>query len=398
MANKLTIGMFGYGIVGHGVYDILHKNKSIGEIIKICVLDKTKKRDLPMDHFTFDRNDLLNNPDINLIVEVISDADAAFEIVSRALKSGKNVVTANKKMVAEHLDELIHLQKEHNVSLLYEGSSCGSIPIIRNLEEYYDNELLYSVRGIYSSSCNYLLTKIFKDNVDYDIAFKHAQDLGFVERDANLDLVGLDALYKLIIISAHAHGVFVKPHEVLHHGILNLNSFDVQFAKEKGFQIKLVAHSNKVGSDQISMFVLPQFVNEESLLNDVAYENNAVVVEATFSDKQFFMGKGAGGHATGSAIISDISANRYDYRYEYKKYLHGTKLTFTNNIELEVYLRYIDEKTLNQFKFEKIFEKYYGRDCNYVIGTIRLENLLAIQDRLNSADVQLISTGKIRKI
>ncbi len=398
MTKKLNIGLFGYGVVGHGVYEILHKNKGIGDITKICVKDQKKRRDLPMEHFTFDKNDLLDNPDINLIVEVISDAEAAFEIVSAALKKGKNVVTANKKMVAEHLDELIHLQKKYHSSLLYEASSCGSIPIIRNLEEYYDNELLYAVRGIYSSSCNYLLTRIFKDNVDYDIAFKQAQDLGFVERDSHLDLVGLDALYKLIILTAHANGVFVKPDEVLHHGILNLNSFDVKFAKEKGFQIKLVAHSNKVGSDQIALFVLPQFIAPDSLLYDVNYENNAVVVEANFSDKQFFMGKGAGGHPTGSAIISDISANRYDYRYEYKKYLHGTKLTFTNNIEIEVYLRYFDEKTLNFFKFEKISEKYYGRECNYVIGTIRMENLLSIKDKLNSSDVQLILTGKLKKV
>ncbi|MFQ3575574.1 MAG: homoserine dehydrogenase [Cytophagales bacterium] len=396
MNSGLKIGLFGYGVVGHGVYDILSKNEQIGKIIKICVKDRNKRRDLPMSHFTFDQNELLESTDINLIVEVIDDAEAAFHIVCQAMKNGKNVISANKKMIAKNWDTLIKLQKETGVSLLYEASSCGSIPIIRNLEEYYDNELLYSVSGIFSGSCNYILTRMFQESLDFDIALKQAQDMGFVEKDPTLDLLGLDALYKLVIISAHAYGVYVNPENILNHGILNLSSHDVQFAKEKGKLIKLVSYVGKIDSERIVLFTIPQFIDSSYEFHHVEHENNAVMVEAVFSDKQLFIGKGAGAHPTGSAVLSDISANRYDYKYEYKKYFSNKKAIYSTSIELEVYFRYYDEKNLNHFQFEKITEKYFGKDYNYVIGNIKLDNLISNKEKLNSADIQLICTGKFK--
>jgi len=394
MKKNLKIGLFGYGVVGQGVYDILSKNKNLGEVVNICVKNPKKRRNLPMSHFTFDKNDILNNPEIEMIVEVIDNADDAYDIISQALIKGKRVVTANKKMLAEHLVELVRLQQEQNVSLLYEGSSCGSIPIIRNLEEYYDNELLYSVRGIFNGSSNYILSKIYKDNLDFDIALKQAQDLGFVESDPTLDLAGFDALYKLCIITAHTYGIFVKPEDVLHVGIMNFSRFDMQFAKEKGFKIKPVCNVKKVGDDKVTMFVIPQFVPQESNLYNVENEYNAVVVEAAFSDKQIFIGKGAGGHATGSAVISDISANLYDYKYAYKKYYQPSKIQYTTDVEIEIYLRYYDERNLQYFNFEKISERYEGRDFNYVIGTITIDNLIKINQKINTADIQVIQTWK----
>jgi len=129
--------------------------------------------------FTTDRDELLNNPEINTIVELINDTEAAFEIVSRALSSGKNVVSSSKKMVALHLSELIALQHKYGTSLLYEGAVCGSIPIIRNLEEYYDNELLHSISGIFNGSSNYILSKGFNENMDYDTALQQGAGPGF---------------------------------------------------------------------------------------------------------------------------------------------------------------------------------------------------------------------------
>jgi homoserine dehydrogenase len=399
MKKNLKIGLFGYGVVGQGVYEILTQNKNFGaEVVKICVKDRKKRRNLPESNFTFEKNDILQNPDIDLIIEVINNADDAFEIITTALKNGKRVVTANKKMLAEHLEELVNLQQEKNVSLLYEGSSCGSIPIIRNLEEYYDNELLYSIRGVFNSSSNYVLSKVYNENIDFDIALKKAQDLGFAETDPTLDLAGYDALFKLVIIAAHAYGVFVKPEEVLNAGIMNFSQFDMQFAKEKGYKIKLLSTVRKVGDDKVAMFVLPEFITEDRQLYNVEYEYNAVVVEAAFSDKQFFQGKGAGGHPTGSAIFSDISANMYDYKYGYKKFHQEHKLTYTTDLLIEIYLRYYDEKNLNHFNFEEITERYYGKDFNYVIGTIKIENLLKIKNILNTSDIQVINTGRLNKI
>lgn len=179
MSKQISIGLFGFGCVGQGLYDVLNGSKGFkASIEKIAIKDPSKKRTLDEKYFTTDHNEILNNPAINTIVELIDDADAAYKLVTTALKSGKNVVTANKKMLAFHLQELVELQKEHNASLLYEASACGSIPIIRNLEEYYDNDLLSSVSGIFNGSSNFILSKIFQQGWDYTTALKTAQDLG----------------------------------------------------------------------------------------------------------------------------------------------------------------------------------------------------------------------------
>ena len=394
--KKVKIGLFGYGVVGHGLYDLVANKKSVNaEIAKICVLQKEKRRDLPKELFSFDKYDLLDDPEIDLIVELIDDAVAAYEIVCYALKNGKNVVSANKKMIAEHMEELYLLQKEYGTNLLYEGSSCGSIPVIRTLEEYYDNELLYSVSGVFNSSTNYVLTKLFNEDYDFDIALKQAQDLGFVESNPSLDIDGWDALFKLVILSTHAYGVFVKPTNVLKHGIQNICRYDIQYAKEKGYRIKQFSIAKKISDDQIIMFVMPAFFESNDYLYWNDYEDNSVIVEAAFSDKQYFQGKGAGGHPTGSAVLSDISANSYNYRYEYKKREKRKDLVYSTDIEIEVYFRYYNDKNLEHFNFEKISARYTSKEFNYVIGRIKLSELLAKNDRLNMADVLCVFTGKI---
>jgi homoserine dehydrogenase len=150
----------------------------------------------------------------------------------------------------------------------------------------------------------------------------------------------------------------------------------------------------KINDDAVAIFSMPQFIPKGHKLYFIENELNAVIVEASFSDQQFYMGKGAGGHPIGSAILSDISANLYGYRYEYKKYLNTKKMHYVTNIELEVYLRYFDEKNVQLFEFDKITERYYGPNSNYVVGTVKLENLLKHKDRLNSADVLMVWTGK----
>jgi homoserine dehydrogenase len=148
MSKKLKIGLFGFGVVGQGLHDIIRSQNLNLEIVKIAIKNPDKKRSLDGHLFTTSHDEILNNPEINTVVELIDDADAAFKIVKTALSNGKNVVSANKKMIAIHLQELVKLQAENGTSLLYEGAVCGSIPIIRNLEEYYDNELLHGISGI----------------------------------------------------------------------------------------------------------------------------------------------------------------------------------------------------------------------------------------------------------
>ncbi len=393
--TQLKIGLFGFGCVGQGLYDILNQNEGFrAEVVSICVKDRTKPRKLDESYFTYDKNDILDNPEINLVVELINNADEAYEIVTTALRQRKIVVTANKKMLAEHLEELVALQEEYQTPLLYEASVCGSIPIIRNLEEYYDNELLHSVCGIINGSSNYILSKVFNEGLTYSTALRQAQDLGFAETDPTLDVGGFDALNKLCILIMHAYGLFVKPEEVFNYGIGSLSAHDFQFAREKGLKIKLLARVEKVNEDSITAFVIPQLVPREDYLFNVENEYNGVTVQAAFADKQFFMGKGAGGHPTGSAVLSDISASRYQYKYEYKKLARHRALHYTTDVRLEVYLRYHDETDLGLLQFEHIAEQYIGRSFHYVIGEVSLAHLLSIKQELASRDIFIASTGR----
>ncbi|MCW3077086.1 MAG: homoserine dehydrogenase, partial [Bacteroidetes bacterium] len=241
MEKKLNIGLFGFGCVGQGLYHVLNNSKGFtANITQIAVKDRTKERSLPTEIFTFNKYDILDNPEINVIVELIDDADEAFEIVKYAIQKGKHVVTANKKLVATHLKELYELQEKHNVSLLYEASTCGSIPIIRTLEEYFDNEQLNKVSGIFNGTTNYILTKTINEKISYDAALKQAQEKGFAETDPTADVEGFDPKYKAVIIALHAFGVFAEPEKILNIGITTLHDNDIKYASEKGYKIKLV--------------------------------------------------------------------------------------------------------------------------------------------------------------
>lgn len=393
--EKLKIGLFGYGCVGQGLHDVLNSSSGFkANIVKICVKDPSKKRRIPMSNFTFNKYDILNDPSINLVVELIDDADEAFNIVKTAMINGKNVVTANKRMVANHFKELVALQKKHKVSMLYEASACASLPIIRNLEEYYDNELLYSVTGIFNGTTNYILSKMHNEGIEYSAALKEAQEKGFAETDPILDVEGWDSKFKLCIITSHAYGLFLEPEEVFHYGIKSISGFDVQYAKEKGYKIKLITYVGKTNENTIASFVIPRFISKDKYFYGVDNEYNGVIAEAAFADKQFFYGKGAGGHATGFAVLSDISANSYGYKYEYKKHHQGTVSNYTRNFKLEIYLRYKNEKDRELFGFEEVSEYFSGRLYKYVIGVVNLERLYALREQLNGLDVFIVNTGR----
>ncbi|NOU46295.1 MAG: homoserine dehydrogenase [Bacteroidales bacterium] len=378
--KKLTVGLFGFGCVGYGLYEVLEKTAGLKANIKwICVKDKSKSRQIPMDRFTFDANDILNDDEINTVVELIDDADAAFEIVKAALKKGKAVVTANKKMIADHFTELLQLQKQYDVPLLYEAACCASIPIIRNLEEYYDNDLLESIEGIVNGSTNYILTKTSDEHISYADALHEATLKGYVETNPALDTGGYDAKFKLLILIAHAFGVVAKPDEIFNLGIDRLGDLELNYAREKGLKIKLVAYAEKALNGKIKAFVLPKFVHKTDKLFNVDDVFNGVKTKSYFSDTQFFVGKGAGAYPTASAVLSDISALTYDYRYEYKKMDLTESLETDNHISLKILLRH---NLLNGPEFEKHFEEinesYRNQESGYTIGIISLKELKEI--------------------
>ncbi|MEO6547623.1 MAG: homoserine dehydrogenase [Ferruginibacter sp.] len=375
--KQLTIGLFGFGVVGKGLYDVLHNTATLQSTIKkICIKNATKKRSISAENFTTDASILLNDASINVIVELIDDADAAFIIVKTALQNGKSVVSANKKMIAEHFEELLALQQQYNTPFLYEASCCASMPLIRNLEEYYDNDLLQSFRGIINGSTNYILTKIFQEHLGFNEALLMAQQLGFAESNPKLDIGGFDAANKLSILLAHSFGVIATTNEFIFNGIENISLPDADVAKEKRFSIKLVANAQKLKNGKLAAFVLPQFVSESDDLYHVENEFNGVITESAFADKHFFKGKGAGAFPTASAVLSDISALRYNYKYEYKKIHHQTDTELTNNYYLKVFISVDDIEKINKDDFEWIEEWHNGLRYSWLVAIIHAEKLV----------------------
>ena len=374
--RQLTIGLFGFGVVGEGLYKILQQTPSLkAQIKKVCIKHPDKKRNAPDELFTTDKNILLNDPEINVIVEVINETDAAFEIVSTALKNGKEVVSSSKKMIAEHFTELLQLQKETGLAVLYEASACASIPVIRNLEEYFDNDLLHGIRAIVNGSTNFILTKMFQEELEFKDALVLAQQLGFAESDPRLDVEGYDALNKWVILLNHAYGIIEKPEKVVFTGIQNINSADAQVAIQKNYEIKLIAQAKKLNSGKVAAFVLPQFVKQDDYFAFVKNEYNGVVIESGFADRQFFYGKGAGSFPTASAVLSDISALTYDYHYEYKKLYYHKPHQLSNDFYLRVYISFDDIKYIPKEKFEWFEEWHAHEKRKYIVGILPFTEL-----------------------
>ena len=374
--KQLTIGLFGFGVVGEGLYKVLQQTPSLKATIKkVCIKDAGKKRNAPADLFTTDKNILLNDEEINVIVEVIDDANAAFKIVSTALKNKKDVVSASKKMIAEHLRELLKLQQETGQSFLYEPAACASIPVIRNLEEYYDNDLLHSIKAIVNGSTNFILTKMFEEKSGFKEALLLAQQLGFAESNPKLDVEGYDAVNKWTFLLTHAYGIIESPENILFTGIQNINAGDASVAREKSFEIKLVAQAKKLNNGKVAAFVLPQFIKQDDHLAFVKNEYNGVVIESGFADKQFFYGKGAGSFPTASAVLSDISALRYQYQYEYKKLYHHKPHQLDDDYYLRVYVSFDDLRHIPRENFEWIEEWHAGELRKYLVGVLSFNQL-----------------------
>ena len=390
--NQINIGLFGFGTVGQGIYRVIGRAKNAhAQVKRICVRNVAKPREVAVDPalLTDRAADILDDPEINLIVEVVDSADASYSIVTEALRRGIPVVSGNKAMIARHLPELIELQNRHNTALLYDASSCGSIPVIRNLEEYYDNDLLLEVKGILNGSSNYILSRVFDHGEDYGDALRRAQQLGFAESDPSFDIEGFDSLFKLVIITVHALGVYVSPNEVFTYGISHIHDSDIRYAREKRVTIKLVAQVVKVSDEHFTMFVMPEFVSPSKYIYSVDDEYNGVVIRGECYDRQFMFGKGAGSLPTASAILSDIMARRHGYKYEYKKMGHIDLPSYTTDIPLKVYVRYSQTDIPSLLPFTKVHEQYSSDESNYIIGDILLSDLIAHRADLSAPDVFL---------
>ena len=399
--HPLRIGLLGFGCVGQGFYDIVQQQPGLGlAVARIAVKNPDKPRPLPANHFTYHADDLVADPTLDVLVEVIDDAAEAFRLVSAALRQGRRVVTANKAMLARHLAELVRLEQDFGGALLYEAAVCGSIPIIRTLDSYFSQEPLWAVRGILNGSSNYVLTRMSEEGSDYGPALAEAQAQGFAETDPALDMGAFDPRSKAVILAAHAYGVFLEADEVLNLGIEAIGAADIAHAAARGQKIKVVASLQRLPSGRVAALVTPQLLGPESPLFTVEHEFNGVVIEAEYAGAQFLRGRGAGGHPTGSAVLADVLALRRGLRYGYAKQPLAPAPQAAEELALDVYLRHPDAGVLRQvlawLELPATALRPDDAPGAYATGAVPLLRLRQWRDKLRAAGVFVARRGEVR--
>ena len=315
--KTLKVGMLGAGVVGSQIARLLIANKSdlasrAGanlELISIAVKDSKLKRDgIPAALLTNDAKSIVNDPQIDLVIEVIGGIDPAKDLILTALKNGKSVVTANKALLAKHGAELYAAADKANVDLYYEAAVAGAIPILRPLRESLVGDHVIRVMGIVNGTTNYILTKMDENGAAFTDALKEAQALGFAESDPSADIEGFDAAAKAAILAGLAFHSRVTDNDVYREGISKITAADVKVAKAMEMVIKLLAIAELTPEGAVSVRVHPALISRTHPLASVRDSFNAVFVEAESAGQMMFYGKGAGGAPTASAILGDLVA------------------------------------------------------------------------------------------
>ncbi len=306
--KKYKIGMIGLGTVGTGVYKTLQEFDDI-EIVKIAVKNINKKRDIEnfdTSIMTTDPYEIINNPDIDILVEVIGGVNPAWDYISKAIEKGKHIVTANKELLAKKGEDLFNLAEKHNKVVLYEAAIAGGIPLIMPMKTIMAGNKISKVRGILNGTTNYILTKMDIDGASYEDVLKEAQELGYAETDPTGDVEGYDAMYKITTLSTIAFGKRIKLDNVYREGITKVRAEDMQKANELGYKIKLVAIGNLDKNGKADVRVHPMLVQKTTPLAHVDYVTNTVNLDGYPMGNISFTGPGAGEFPTASSVVGDI--------------------------------------------------------------------------------------------
>jgi homoserine dehydrogenase len=387
----IKVGIIGVGTVGTSVVNILKDNQEIisaraGTKIEVksgVVRDLSKKRDLDII-LSDNADDVLNDPEIDVVVELMGGVEDAFEVVKRALKNGKAVVTANKALLAYHRYELQELAGD--LAFEYEASVAGGIPIINALRDGLSANHIQSIMGIMNGTCNYMLTKMSAEGVSYTSILKEAQELGYAESDPTFDVGGFDAAHKLLILASIAYGIDAKPEEILIEGIQNITQDDISFAKEFGYRIKLLGIAKKIGNE-VELRVHASLIDEDEMIAKIDGVMNGISVVGDKVGETLYYGAGAGGDATASAVIANIidiaRSGKSKPMLGFDKPLEGgLKLKTIEEIESKYYLRInVSDKAGVLSKITTIFANH----------NISIETILQRPSRDASANL-LIST------
>lgn len=318
MENQTAhIGLAGLGNVGAGVYKNLQRNGALLAaragvhivVKKIAVRDRAKHlaAGVPAELLTTDWRDLIADPQIRIVVELIGGIPEAYELVKSAILAGKTVVTGNKALLAEHGHELVNLAEEHDVPLYFEAAVAGGIPIIKAVREALIGNHIQAIYGIINGTTNYILTRMANAGLDYTTALGEAQQLGYAEADPTLDVNGWDAGHKAIILAWLSYDRWVRPSEIHVEGIEKLTQQDLQFARAMGYAIKLLAVIRLDTAHNIEVRVQPCLIPASNILAHISGVMNAVAVYGDIVGETLFYGSGAGQDATSSSVISDLA-------------------------------------------------------------------------------------------
>lgn len=308
----IKIAVLGYGTVGSGVVEVIQTNqelinKRVGEELEIkYVLDLRDFPGSPAEHLiVHDFEQIVNDEEVKIVVEVMGGTGVAYEFTKRSLLAGKSVVTSNKALVAAHGAELLAIAKERNINYLYEASVGGGIPIIRPLTSSLTGDKILEITGIVNGTTNFMMTKMYNENADYDAVLKEAQALGYAERDPSADVEGHDACRKIAILSSIISGKLVDFEDIYTEGITKVSATDIKYAKAMDKKIKLLASCKRV-EDKLCAIVAPCLVSKEHPLYNVDDVFNAIFVKGDMLGDSMFYGSGAGKLPTASAVVGDV--------------------------------------------------------------------------------------------
>nr|WP_321266745.1 homoserine dehydrogenase [uncultured Sulfurimonas sp.] len=387
----IKVGIIGVGTVGTSVAQILKDNADVisaragVDIVVKSGVVKNLSKDRGLDIIITDKvDDVLNDDEIDIVVELMGGVEEAFEVVKRALHSGKAVVTANKALLAYHRYELQDIAKD--IAFEYEASVAGGIPIINALRDGLSANHIESIMGIMNGTCNYMMTKMTDEGVAYKAILKEAQDLGYAESDPTFDVGGFDTAHKLLILASIAYGIDAKPEDILIEGIENISQDDISFAREFGYAIKLLGIAKK-DANEVELRVHACLISQDEMIAKIEGVMNGISVVGDKVGETLYYGAGAGGDATASAVIANIidiaRSGKSRPMLGFDKPLEG-KLTLkaTQDINSKYYLRInVSDRAGVLAKITKVFEE----------NNISVETMLQRQASASSANL-LIST------
>ena len=394
----MKVGIIGLGTVGEGVLKVLTLEKENIKIKSNCELEVKYACDLNIDRqfsFDFDKNILItdynkiiNDPEVDIVIELIGGETLAKTIILDAFRAKKNVVTANKALIAKHGVELFQVAKENNVAFLFEAAVGGGIPIITPLIESLVANTVTEIQGIMNGTSNYILTRMKEDKLEFSEALALASSKGYAEADPSYDVDGIDAGHKINILASLAYGGSIKFKDMYLNGIRDISSIDIFAASELGYTIKLIASSKLISDDEAEISVEPTFVKNDEILAKVDDVFNAIETEGSYTGKTLFYGRGAGMDPTASAVVADAvkigtdSVIMTDYFFNSTKIF---KVLDNKTIKADFYIRVSDDFNIEKSPFE-ISEKV----DNYYIITVQNISRSEIEEILGDVKEKLI--------